>query len=392
MKTQKWLIKKQKYLALLLLLYVILNFLGKYNIDIGFALKPYMIALPAILIFGNIKYLKRTLNFEKLLYLTYGLSVLSFFWSYDKVSSLRYIIGIVLFLLNYTSFKFLLSKISVKQIENILFYAGLLICSVSLILYLIGMYCLDFQFNIANTRMYGVMVDRATPRLVGLAKDPNIYCVYISVFIFFSLSKIRSSLKYKSLFFLSTLVLFLTFSRGGMLTLATIFLIMLFSKKENRIKGLVGVALLIISLITVNDILGLGVDKILISRFTSHRITSGRLDIWSHGLEMLKNNPFGVGIGAFRSLNIELFDDTHHMHNTIWQFFVEVGWLGGFLYCASWLSLLILVFRRVPHRGGKFIKYLLLFVLVTNLSLSLIIDEVITFYYALAMRFYYRES
>lgn len=124
--------------------------------------------------------------------------------------------------------------------------------------------------------------------------------------------------------------IFLTRSRGGVLAFVVIMCLTL----ARRI-GTVAATLLFIVLMTGGMAASLASGR---QVSLSDDSTTGRLDAWSEGLQMLKSEPvLGVGYGQFNE---------HHdltAHNSLVLCFAETGLVGYFF----WLGLLLLTYVQI---------------------------------------------
>jgi O-antigen ligase len=83
------------------------------------------------------------------------------------------------------------------------------------------------------------------------------------------------------------------------------------------------------------------------------QVSSGRVDIWEHGMKMVLDHPFGVGPAGFLELSpqyipqkfLEKSEGKRAAHNTYLLVLAEQGWLGLLLY----LVLIATVYRQF-HR------------------------------------------
>jgi O-antigen ligase len=77
----------------------------------------------------------------------------------------------------------------------------------------------------------------------------------------------------------------------------------------------------------------IGIDPVL-ERFLRISKDTTRLDIWRDSLAMIKDNPFGIGLAAFKRVfpvyNLSNFSGSQfiYLHNDYLQLLVETGWIG----------------------------------------------------------------
>lgn len=152
--------------AFILILSVILS---RYNITIGFALKPHMI-LVCLVFIVNMK----NFYFHKLYIHELFLLIFYFYFSFTGIyarfplASLRMSFGIIIMIATYFIMKYILSRITIFTLEKNIANVGILFNLVSLALYFIGLYTINFNFRNARQVIYGLMLERNTPRLIGL--------------------------------------------------------------------------------------------------------------------------------------------------------------------------------------------------------------------------------
>jgi hypothetical protein len=120
---------------------------------------------------------------------------------------------------------------------------------------------------------------------------------------------------------------FLTRSRGGLLALFVVIAIAL-SRQFGKVAGMMLLAGMLTAGVAVNFTGGRDVAS-------TSESTRGRMDAWSEGLQMLKEQPLlGVGYGEF------LEHHTLTAHNSLVLCFAETGLIGYFF----WLALVLTTF------------------------------------------------
>ncbi|WP_028585957.1 O-antigen ligase family protein [Desulfogranum mediterraneum] len=196
----------------------------------------------------------------------------------------------------------------------------------------------------------------------------------------------------------------MTGSRGGLLGLGTVLLLVLFSRWSplKLIHRILFVIILIVG-VTVN------LDKIDVDRFgtllnaeTDYNITSesGRLSIWKTALKLTMTHPFtGVGVGCFANAigsyrqEIGEIPRWQAPHNSFVQLLTEVG-LVGFCIFLSMVSSAMMVFLRCARGDspilnvsclapvGRVIFIAFLGNLVTSFFLSMAYSILLTLFFA----------
>lgn len=190
--------------------------MANYNIYIGFALKPYMLFCFILLLvyFQSIRLVQLQL-FEVAMLVFYSVYALSGAFALYSISSLRIVIGIMLYLFCYFIIKSLLEGVHTSLIGMAIGYAGVLFNSISLVLYVVGLKRVGFYFDTGGERVIelGLMIDRNYPRLIGVLQDPNFFVFYNTMFFAYYLCNTKGFWNKLGLMLcLTTNVL--TFSRG----------------------------------------------------------------------------------------------------------------------------------------------------------------------------------
>ncbi|MCY8232281.1 O-antigen ligase family protein [Priestia endophytica] len=367
--------------------------LSSYNINVGFALKPYMIIIAVcfVLRLNGFRFYKlRTFEVVIFVFYIYYCST-GLFAKYPEYS-IRLILGIIITLTSYIVMKDILSKVDIMKLEKIISSVGIIFNLTSIILYAIGMYFLHFNFIGNQIRSYGVLVDRSVPRLIGTFDDPNIFSFCNFVFFFYYLTHIDSK-KSKLGLLLTTSTLLLTFSRGAILAvLLGLFMFFIFAKVKTKIKMVTSGLVLSYLLIQIaNFFLSINIWDILTSRFESSANDngSGRFTLWENGISLFKDHPvFGIGLFNFRPYNSSYFGSDRYMHNTFLEVLTESGLIGLTLYLIIFLLLAIDLYKG--RKKGPDIRYLfftLCSMIVLLSSLSMIINEVFFLFIALIWRY-----
>lgn len=178
-------------------------------------------------------------------------------------------------------------------------------------------------------------------RSIAFFPDPHMFSFYLGMILPFSISLYLTSKK-KLFLLISVGILLsnlLTFSRGGYLGLLAglIFALFIFKNKITRnfsLKKFAGINIftLVISaaIIFSNPIS----DRLFSSFDASEGSNAGRFENWNQSLEVIKNNPLGVGIGNY-SLEIKPSADYRepiYSHNLYLDISAETGILSALLF------------------------------------------------------------
>lgn len=124
----------------------------------------------------------------------------------------------------------------------------------------------------------------------------------------------ENKLVYKLLLVLFLINLFFTMSRTGLLVIAIFAFIYFFSidkisKKTKFILFMLGIVVLIGTIFVVNEVNPLLVQKI--ARFDRIKDLSGRTEIWTRGIEILRQSPINwlFGVGRFKGTDVLQFEN-----------------------------------------------------------------------------------
>ncbi|WP_175631949.1 O-antigen ligase family protein [Virgibacillus siamensis] len=208
---------------------------------------------------------------------------------------------------------------------------------------------LGLMFTITNTRFFsGLFYDPSGTRVIGLMNDPNYYSLLqITALVYFTRCN-NNKVIFTSIFVLiMSFTVIISGSKTGIVTLIIYFLFraieFLFQFKI-KVKSILlftfGTFLFLILLpilVTLSDTL-LGsindfipaLDRILLLfQDLDAAMTEGGSDrktSWYHALNLIELSPvFGIGVGTYSNLGIQLFGDPTVAHNTYLQLSVEWG-------------------------------------------------------------------
>ncbi|WP_153017416.1 O-antigen ligase [Halobacillus sp. KGW1] len=377
-----------------ILLMFFLVTMANYNIYIGFALKPYMLFCFILLLvyFQSIRLVQLQL-FEVAMLVFYSVYALSGAFALYSISSLRIVIGIMLYLFCYFIIKSLLEGVHTSLIGMAIGYAGVLFNSISLVLYVVGLKRVGFYFDTGGERVIelGLMIDRNYPRLIGVLQDPNFFVFYNTMFFAYYLCNTKGFWNKLGLMLcLTTNVL--TFSRGGIVIMVvlTLFYILFQDpmKQWKKILGLV-ISFTLASFVAIY-FLHFDLLSILDSRMKDFSADggSGRLELWGRAWGYFQENPW-TGIGAFNFADYNWFEygTDLSVHNTFLDVLSDAGLIGILFY---FLFLSLCLFQMVLNRVYKKQPYLFLtFVgMVLQMAfLSVIINDIFFLFLAILSTF-----
>lgn len=221
---------------------------------------------------------------------------------------------------------------------------------------------------------------RDLSRILSTLSGPNqlgSYLALISTFLLSIILFVRKSI-YKigagAYFLLILLPLYRTYSRGAWLGLAvTVLALMvyllarLFNKKHEAPRSNAFIAMMAVVLLVVIAILGYvyfnAVNPSLLKEmFARGFSTSGHIEAMKRGVELIKQNPLGLGIGSAgpasqwsMGLSNEIITESNFL-----QFGVEMGILGMLGFIVIIIALITKAFRQIAQKEDIAIKILLL--------------------------------
>ncbi|CAM8459337.1 hypothetical protein MOMOMM108M1_14640 [Morganella morganii] len=362
---------KNIFLPLLCSILFLSFFLQAYSLYIGYHLKFFMIMIPlSYIMINNSLYLDSKLYLhEKLLLIT----IISFssttLYSYNISSSLRMVFGLLILIILYWMLISTLKAISKNIILRTLLYAGIIFNISSILLYLTGLIISNGDFT-QRAIIYGLMIERNTPRLIGTMTDPNFFSAYNNIFIFLSIFYYKKISISKPLLLLAIINTLLTFSIGGYIALFFGSVGLIFHTK-NKLKFLFNtVSIICITLLTVYIFFPQYIEQV------QHKVMvsldgSGRFKDWGSALMTFYDNPFGIGIFTFLEYNGHFYAGTHYTHNTYLDVLVEGGIITFLFYMLFLLSFL----RKSYSNSNVFLFPVTIAILISFLSLSAFLNE-----------------
>ncbi|WP_335870614.1 O-antigen ligase family protein [Bacillus sp. 2205SS5-2] len=362
--------------------------LANFYFYIGFAVKPYMLfSLLFVLIHLTKFYFHRLQIFEVGMLLFYLSYMYTGTFALYPSASLRIIFGIIIYITCYFIMKVMIGDADDKDIDKAIGDVGIVFNASSLILYVLGLQAFQFLFEGDGISKFGVLMDRNYPRLIGLLQDPNFFIFYNTIFISYFLCN-SNTLKNKVGLLLSLLTTFLTFSRGGLLAVISIFLVfMLMNNLAKNIKFLI-TGLLTFSCIAYISVVMLKFDAIGILNSRVQDFSSdggsGRFTLWARAWDYFEGHIL-VGLGAFNfsSYNFYNFGDTQTVHNTYLDILSESGLIGITSFCFFLLLVIYQLFKHNIHREKPYLFITFIAYLLQFASLSVIINDMFFLYMAI---------
>ncbi|WP_226086883.1 O-antigen ligase family protein [Mesobacillus sp. S13] len=374
----------------------LLLMLAKFNIYIGFALKPYMLFCILFFMFhiGSF-YFQRLYLFEMGMLIFYLMYSFTGAFSLYPASSARIIFGIILYVSCYFIVKNIIEKFETDAVHSAVANVGIIFNSVSLALYFAGLKSVQFMFEGERVSEFGVMVDRHYPRLIGLVQDPNFFVFYNTIFFCYYLSNFQSS-KNKVGLGLTILTNLLTFSRGGLLVVVCLVVLNIFLNNPlKKLKLLLGLtASLAVAGYIAITVMKFDVYSILQSRINdfSEDGGSGRFTLWGRAWEYFNTNIL-VGIGAFNFSDYNMFEngDPLTAHNTYLDILAESGLIGIVTYLLFLLLVFIKLLNSRIHKKNPYLFLTFLGLVLQMAFLSVIINDMFFMYIAILSAYLHKE-
>ncbi|TKD70809.1 O-antigen ligase family protein [Pseudalkalibacillus hwajinpoensis] len=378
--------KQRTNIALFVL--IVLVTMGRYNIYVGFAIKPYMILC---LLFFCVHILSfrfyRFHLFEIFFFLFYFIYMYSGAFALYSLSSFRMVFGIVLYMICYVIIKDIIGQTKDTIIESAIGYAGIVFNIVSLILYVIGLKLQNFVWDGDGITSVGVLLDRGYPRLIGLLQDPNFFVFYNTLFFAYFLCH-RHTLKNKVGLFLCLTTSILTFSRGGLVALILIFLLYAVTNKPKEQLKLIGGVIASLGIMAYIAIVELKFDvfSLVASRVDdlSSDGGSGRFELWGRAIDYFSSHMV-LGLGAFNFSDYNLFDygEPHYVHNTFLEILSDSGITGLFFYLLFILIVFVQLLQSRLYRTKPYLFLTFIGFLLQMVSLSLVINDMFFLFMAI---------
>ncbi|MBC2317988.1 O-antigen ligase family protein [Listeria booriae] len=363
-----------------------------FNVQIGLAVKPYMMMLLLLMLY----YLSQ-ITIEKLLF--FEMAFVGFYVYYDlrgvitayPAAALRAMGATFILLVFYFFCRYWLNQIRWKDIEWAIIISGFVFNLLSLGYYVMGLVNLGFNMHGNGIRELGVMIDRDFARLLGLTNDPNIFVFINMLFIAYFLTHRE---KWWNLLggFIGILCVMLTLSRGAIISLVIVLVLCLLvgSVRSKLMMVLGAVGFFLLANLFFDQFMEVSLWELLLERFgtVSEDGGSGRFDIWTDGLAYFMNKPlFGIGSFNFQAYHSFAAGKAIFMHNSFLEILVETGIVGMMFYVTAIVALVwTLVKAALVDKEQWWLLIALIGYLSMMTSLSLILNEIFFFFFALVAR------
>lgn len=397
-------VKNYKIVLFLFKMLVLSFCFGKFYFSIGFSLKPYMIICVLSFVFFLIiksDTIEKFEVYEKMLFLFILISVLTIFQFRYIDSVFRYVLGFTVVLFCYFNMRKMLLTLDRHDIEKTISDSGILILILTLVLYVAGLYSLDFNIYGNGIEKYGVLIDRNVPRLISTASnDPNITVFYITIFFIFYLVNYKTR-KGKLGLILSSMVIILTFSRGAYVSIVLSLLVVIFNLSGKsffyKIKTIFKpIIILMIMMYLINVFFNFNILEMINKRFYAIEIDegSGRTVLWTNALKTFAEHPvFGIGINSSLEYNKTHYGTKNYVHNTYLEVLSETGIIGILVY-SMYISTIIYASKKLYLKDKN---YLFIFgtiiALVFQMNfLSVLLHEGLLFVVAILLSYSRKEQ
>ena len=359
-------------------------FISGLYVDLGFALKPYVIAgigAVCILLVNSTRRVEvRGYDYLFLVIIMYGALVGAVI--NPQIPLLRIVGGSLLYFISYVGLSAVLTSRYERSPDNFkkdLVTAGIWVVGLSLAIYFYTLMALPAEVltDLRNQNLlYGVEYDRGLFRLKGLSHDPNVASLTAIFFICAAALLKSSSISSRmALFIMSLAMLLMTLSRAGILSAGLLCIYYLAAARKHwflniDLMKMVVLLIMIAVLFALWFQYGNAILEIVSQRQRNFFSGSGRLQIWAHAFESAMQQPL-LGVGWF-----EYVSSVRFVHNTYLEIFVELGIVGLTLY----LALLAVIFSDIKTsvRCDKDFNFLYLYFiafLLMGMTLSIFLHE-----------------
>lgn len=343
--------------------------------DVGFSLTIPILMLPFTFMLIYIKRIKVYIYKEDIfLFFFYLFCAMSFVYSINVEYTSRFIFGSILMCLLLVSTRALLIG---RDLNSILDKTGLCYVLLNAIFYFIGFIKLPYLSE--HDLYFGVFIEKGLPRLTGTTIDPNFAALCLSFFSVYFLTR-----KNYFLFLFSTILVVLTLSRSGMisLVLAILFILLFTGSLLLKTRNITIIILVVIMFYIGVSFLDSNIlDEVLQKRTSGVESGAGRFDLWSSALSFIYERPLlGSGIFTFRDLYFKASGEARFAHNTFIEIATEVGILGFMIFLFFIVSLFNNVVRLSKNTYYRYMLPSFLLLVVMSNTLSIYINSVFAFF------------
>lgn len=347
-------------------------FLSRFNFHFLISWKPvhFFVAF-CILFLVHLRVIKVDKN-VKILFSSFSVFYIYFcltaVWGDDLLESIKMILGMSFVLIAIWVSSAIFSRLDSNEFRQIFSRVGAAVSLLTLLFYFLGLVQYHNGQIAEKEIVWGVLVEKGVPRLVGIHSDPNFMALFALVFLFYFLN--HSSTSSRLLFLVYFLIAVLTLSRSGLMAMGVGFMVYILCTNRKAIKFalLSFMSLFVCLVLWLKDAEVL--KPIIKARLSGLESGAGRFELWENGIQLFLDNPlFGVGLFQFRSEMLERFGSTMFAHNTYLGILVESGVIGLFLFLFFLSVVFFLLFIR-RENGWALPTFASMLVMLLSLSLT----------------------
>ncbi len=321
--------------------------------------------------------------------------IYSFFQTILTYNPVYHIGGVIGHYIIYLLFFNILGKLikTEKDLDRLINYiisSGFILAILGIIIYFSSDFNLRF-FPYSIFEAKGYLIDLDTQiykgRASGISMNPNILGVYLFITTILSLNRLNDKFK-KNIknsennflisyinIFIQIFCLFFSYSRGAIVSLFIVFLLMLKSLAD-RIRY--SILLIFAFLFTFN----ISILERLFNTFSlNDNLDISRLFVWKKTLQIIYGNWQGVGILSFENMyklyNTENYKHIPHAHNWYLQTIVESGIVGSIILFSFYFSIIYYLLKNLKNKN-KYIAFCLIGFSIFNLTDYVLSDIRIT--------------
>jgi len=226
-------------------------------------------------------------------------------------------------------------------------------------------------------------------RMLGLSANPNINSMVFSFFSVLFFPKKNKDWKEILWFIIAVLMLFLCQSRTNLLALAMMFLFTVFYKRS-ELKYMIRIVFIVVGVYLGSMLIASSsyLNSLFVEKINNHTSIMGRMEVWSHLLEMIKEKPF-FGHGPNKDY---FYDNNLYSENE----YVLQTWRYGFIGLAIFLSLIftpmISAFKNATKKYSLEIIQLTIFYMINSLTNNPFTDRITVVLFAIMVGIYFNNS
>lgn len=225
-------------------------------------------------------------------------------------------------------------------------------------------------------------------RVMATFANTNVFAAVIGIMIIlniFNPSIMKINKHYKAIISIFVIAFILSFSRTNWI--AMIFIIIILNCKNKRIlKSLGAIVILVVAIGIIYSLISdISIFRI-IFKYIEDTITlqdtsaAGRGHIWRNAFEIIKSNPFGIGLGKTGEVSTKLFGELIiPAESSYFAILLDLGVQGGIFYfimmmCNIYNSIRCKVKKKEEIAYLKTTRYLLIYLLIIFISSNHIYD------------------